>query len=137
MNKLTTSNYYLAYLDILGTRNIVAKDKDDRYLNELNKIYENAINTKLTINNWDNIHINAKIFSDNILLFIKLDGQNDENKLMSLISLSAMIQCRALDRGYLLRGAITCGNFFENERFVHGQALINVVNLEEKNAIYL
>jgi len=136
MNKLTTSNYYLAYLDILGTRNIVAKDKDDRYLNELNKIYENAINTKLTINNWDNIHINAKIFSDNILLFIKLDGQNDENKLMSLISLSAMIQCRALDRGYLLRGAITCGNFFENERFVHGQALINVVNLEEKNAIY-
>ncbi len=29
MNKLTTSNYYLAYLDILGTRNIVAKDKDD------------------------------------------------------------------------------------------------------------
>ena len=71
MNKLTTSNYYLAYLDILGTRNIVAKDKDDRYLNELNKIYENAINTKLTINNWDNIHINAKIFSDNIFIVFR------------------------------------------------------------------
>lgn len=135
-DKLTTSNYYLAYLDILGTKDIVAKDKDDRYLNELNKIYERAINTKLAINDWNHLHINAKIFSDNILLFVEADRQNDEKTLRALISLASMIQCEALTKGYLLRGSITYGKFFENERFVHGQALINAVNLEEKNAIY-
>lgn len=134
--KLTTSNYYLAYLDILGTKDIIAKDKDDKYLNELNEIYERAINTKLTINDWNHLHINAKIFSDNILLFVKADNKNDEKTLGPLISLASIIQCEALTKGYLLRGSITYGNFFENERFVHGQALINAVNLEEKNAIY-
>ncbi len=134
--KLKSSNYYLAYLDILGTKDIVAKDKNDRYLNELNKIYEQAISTKLLVNDWNNLHINAKIFSDNILLFIKADGQNDRYKLESLIGLASMIQCAALAKGYLLRGGITYGNFFENERFVHGQALVHAVNLEEKNAIY-
>lgn len=135
-DKLTTSNYYLAYLDILGTKDIVTKDRDDRYLNELNKIYERAINTKLAINDWNHLHINAKIFSDNILLFVKADKQNNEETLSSLISLASIIQCEALTKGYLLRGSITYGNFFENERFVHGQALINAVILEEKNAVY-
>ena len=135
-NKLTTSKYFLAYLDILGTKDIVARDKDDRYLNNLNKIYEKAISTKSIINDWNNFHINAKIFSDNILLFIKADEQNDRDKLKALIGLASMIQCAALMQGYLLRGSVTYGNFFENERFVHGQALVRAVNLEEKNAIY-
>lgn len=134
--ELTTSNYYLAYLDILGTRDIVAQDKDDKYLNELNTIYERAINTKAIINNWHDLHINAKIFSDNILLFAQSNGQDDKEKLLSLITLTSMIQCEALRKGRLLRGGITFGKFFANERFVHGQALIDAVNLEEKNAIY-
>lgn len=135
-NELKTENYYLAYLDILGTKDIVVQDKDDKYLNELNTIYERAINTKATINNWHDLHINAKIFSDNILLFVQANGQNNKEKLMSLITLTSMIQCEALRKGRLLRGGITFGKFFANTRFVHGQALIDAVNLEEKNAIY-
>lgn len=137
-NELKTENYYLAYLDILGTKDIVLKDKDDKYLHKLDKIYKKAINDKKFINEHNNKDIFAKIFSDNILLGIKLhkDEEFNKPKLEKLINLAGLIQLNTLKEGYLLRGAIVRGDFCDTGIFVHGKALIEAVTLEENVAIY-
>lgn len=137
-DELKTSNYYLAYLDILGTRDIVAKDKGDKYLHELDRIYKKAINDKKFINEHNNKDIFAKIFSDNILLGIELNKDEEFNKpkLEKIINLTGLIQLNTLKEGYLLRGSIVRGDFCDTGIFVHGKALIEAVNLEENVAIY-
>ncbi len=128
---ISTSNYYLAYLDILGTKEIVNNDIDDKFLNDLNVIYNRAKNSKNLINDWNNIHINAKIFSDNILLFIKADNNDTDNqKIGHLIFLASSVYCEALEKGYLMRGSITFGKFCYNELFVYGKALTDAVKLQ-------
>lgn len=37
LSKIYTSNYCVAYLDILGTKNIISEDKNDNYLNTIKK----------------------------------------------------------------------------------------------------
>lgn len=135
-NELKTNKHYLAYLDILGTRKIIEKDRNDKYLNLLNKIYKEAIETKSILNTWNNMHIMAKIFSDNILLFVRVEESNSNKQLRALIGLAGTIQCIALEKGYLIRGSIAQGNFCSNNLFVHGKALIDAVELEEDIAIY-
>ncbi len=137
-SELTTSNYYLAYLDILGTKNIVAEDKDDEYLHKLDKIYKKAINDKGFINKHNNKDIFAKIFSDNILLGVKLNKDEEFNKpkLEKLINLAGLIQLNTLKEGYLLRGAIVRDDFCDTGIFVYGKALGDAVEMEENIAIY-
>src|SRR5574344_387156 len=137
--RLTTSEYYVAYLDILGTKDIVKKDKNDKYLNALNSIYQNAIlQAQASLANYNNKEFFVKIFSDNILIAINLEENErySKTKLERLINLVGLIQLKTLEKGYLLRGAIAKGDFCKNDIFVHGKALVDAVILEENNAIY-
>lgn len=43
MKKLSTEKYYVAYLDFLGMKKLVAIYEKDEYLNNLKDIYDNAI----------------------------------------------------------------------------------------------
>lgn len=135
-----SSIYYVAYIDILGTKKIVENDKNDIYLNNLNNIVHNALHdlTSYEKNYKDQLFI--KIFSDNILFAIKIDEneQNESDKVLALLHLAGHLQTRILKKGYFARGAITKGEFFIDEKglFIHGKALISAVTLEENNAIY-
>ncbi len=135
--RLHSSQYYVAYIDILGTKKIVQNDENDNYLNDLNNICKNAIKRVIWFgeNKKDRF---IKIFSDNILIAIKWDeNDNEDNDKFSLfIQLIGSIQNRALIKGYLVRGGIAKGALYKCNTFVHGKALIDAVSLEEKNAIY-
>lgn len=137
--KLKTSKHYVAYLDILGTKNIIKKDKNDNYLNKLNSIYQNVLlQAKSALSGYNDKEFFIKIFSDNILIAINLDENKNSSKirLERLINFVGLIQLQTLESGYLLRGAITKGYFYKNDIFVHGNALVDAVTLEENNAIY-
>lgn len=136
--KRKSSIHYVAYLDMLGTKDIVNNDSNDNYLNDLNAIYKSAINlVNCKFKDEGKNNFNIRIFSDNILIFTPLDNfLFDKSKLEHLINLVGYIQVNALKHGYLLRGGITRGAFYQNEAFVHGKALVDVVVLEEENAIY-
>jgi len=68
--RLHSSQYYVAYIDILGTKKIVQNDENDNYLNDLNNICKNAIKRVSWF--WENKKDRfIKIFSDNILIAIK------------------------------------------------------------------
>lgn len=136
--KFKTSNYCIAYLDILGTKEKISNDNNNEFLNYLNMLYEDAIeecNSPFSIKKED---IFIKIFSDNILIAIPID-KKDENrikKIEKLICIVANIQNEIIREGYFVRGAIVEGEFFKNDIFVYGKALAKAVKLEEEIAIY-
>lgn len=136
-NKLIPSNYFVAYLDILGASKYM-QDNSEQFLNDLNVIYENAMNDVIFTNVLSKKDIAIKIFSDNILIAVKTTKQDidRQSKLIKIINLVGNLYCNALRLGYLVRGSITEGKFYRNKTFVYGKALVEAVKLEEKIAIY-
>lgn len=130
----TTSDYYVAYLDFLGTKQYISSKDSDNHLNDLALIYQDTINYL----NFDKKDIFIKIFSDNILIAQKVyeNSEEDKDNLLKFFNLCMTIQNVALQRGYLIRGAIVKDKFFHNKLFVYGKALIDAVEMEEKIAIY-
>lgn len=127
-----TSRHCIAYLDILGGKNIICNDDKNEHLNKINMIFEDALDeSKIFAND-----IFVKIFSDNILLALPTDNECREQNITSIIGLVNNIIQEVADYGYLIRGAITEGDFFHNDIIVYGKALVEAVKMEEEYAIY-
>ncbi len=132
----------VAYVDFLGTKeNMTAGDK---YLNTIIELYERAISM---IPNEEKTHlpkIRYKSFSDNIVFSMDLiknpitkeQVEKDRFTFETMFSFVSAFQLAAFKEKYLIRGGITCGDFYLNERLVWGDALSRVVQIEEKVAIY-
>ena len=131
-----TSNHIIAYLDILGTTNKICNDNDFSFLNYLNMFMEDAIEESGGGIFPHKEKIFVKIFSDNILLAIELKENDEEKdyKMAVLFNTVANIYNEILRYGYLMRGAIVEGEFFNNDKIVYGKALVKAVHLEEKVA---
>ena len=85
--KYKTSQDCVAYLDFLGGTNIILHDDQDKHLNIINMIFEDALNeSKMIIND-----IFVKIFSDNILLAIPTNDGDREQKIGNIINLVSSI----------------------------------------------
>lgn len=132
------STYCIAYFDILGGKNLICQDSDNTFLNHLNMFFEDAICEAEMAQIFDKKDIVVKFFSDNILLAIILNpnDQNRINKLTKLLNIAGNIQTEVLGYGYLMRGAIVEGAFYHDKKFVYGKALVEAVNIEETIAIY-
>ena len=133
-----TSNHIIAYLDILGAKDMICNDNDFDFLNHLNMFMEDAIAES---GGWvfpgeEGIYI--KIFSDNILLAMELKDNDEqrEDKMAMLFNTVANIYNEILRYGYLMRGAIVEGEFFHNDIIVYGKGLVEAVQLEENVAKY-
>ena len=132
-----TARHCVAYLDVLGAKKFMAENSD-KFLNDLNSIYFDAVNDVIATGFVTGETVEVKIFSDNILLAIKT-GDNPEEakgKITKILNVAANIYNNALWHGYLMRGAVTVGDFFQNDVFVYGKALVDAVSMEENIAIY-
>ena len=131
--QLYTSKYCIAYLDILGSKNLINNDKNNEFLNYLNMLCWDAL---LEVSSNKDIFI--KIFSDNILLAVntECEAQIRKERIEALINRVGNIQNEILRYGYLVRGAIVEGDFFHNDVIVYGKALVEAVTDEEQIAIY-
>ena len=108
-NKIHTSEYYIASIDLLGVRNILNNDKDDSYLNTIYNIFHS----------WDRIirddksfypnHLEIKAFSDNLVLAIKADTYSAADELLDTVSYMCF---HFLRNGYKPRGGITKGKLY-------------------------
>ena len=131
-----TSNHIIAYLDMLGAKQMICNDNDFDFLNHLNMFMEDAISESNGGMFRNKEEIFVKIFSDNILLAIELK-ENDEqrnDKIAILFNTVANIYNEILRYGYLMRGAIVEGEFFHNDIIVYGKGLVEAVQLEENKA---
>ena len=135
--------YYIAYFDILGYKAFFAEapKKANEFLNIVNSAITNTLTTINTTNTsplasqFANIHIQSKIFSDNVLLCIEV-GDDVAKENSRIIAFMAIIN--AIQRGFItecglfLRGGFTKGKMSINDDYIFGEGLIKAVELEEK-----
>ena len=133
-------NYYIAYFDILGYKDFFRinpeKVHDFLYMihsgiqETLNKI--SVANQSLLAASVASMHIEVRVFSDNILLCLEeMDTGLERIRLLSFIMMVAEIQ-----RGFItqcklfVRGGITKGPLSINADYVFGKGLIDAVMME-------
>lgn len=135
-NTKKLDNYLVAYIDILGGKELILNDKDNINLNIVKEIYKFAIGSltsTITQNATKNLKI--KIFSDNIVIASKIKIDTIRHIKLSIINFLRFIayfQRKALDNGILLRGGVSYGELYIKEDFIWGKALIAAYEAEKK-----
>jgi len=134
---------YIAFLDILGFKNLV--NRQDKSCNDIVNIYKLLMDhVNQLSNNYDYEYndgykvlkdVKFKIMSDSICLYIKKDIPDS---LAGLVLMCSCIQGVLLELKFLVlvRGAITVGNIYAQDDITFGPGLTAAYLMEEKNAKY-
>ena len=138
--------YYIAYFDILGYRAFFDEqpEKVPELLNAIHDVIQRTknhigiANQSPIMNGIGDINIHTKIFSDNILACMEASsGKLEQIRLMAFLQIVADIQRGFVNEyGLFVRGGILKGELSFNDDYVFGKGLIDVVNIEERVAIY-
>lgn len=123
---------YVAFLDILGFKNLVIQSEKDSKIYEIINI---ALNTFLEEKRINDLFGSFKVttFSDNIVIStINIDNDDLFALMMTVIQLQGFLY----QEGILLRGAITKGLIKHTNDKVFGPALNEAYILESEFAIY-
>ena len=128
---------YVAFLDILGFKNMVKKEDDEklsRYFHEVSKIIDELKEIERKND------IGYIVISDSIILTVEkvLDPTRNTEILRQICIAVSKIQKRLALNDIWLRGAISCGETYFNEENnqIVGPAYIDAYLLEEDMAIY-
>lgn len=117
--------YYILYFDVLGYCNKI-KENEENFLDDIKNLVDRSTEKK-----WN---VTIRIFSDNVLVCKK---SSEKNALKFLCHYAARIQELMLrNKALLLRGAITKGDLYIDDKFVYGTGLVDAAELEEKQALY-
>ena len=135
---------YIAFLDIIGFKDLIEHSECSDILNIYDKINLNDFLSSISGNiAFDSIQlpssivpswsINYKIMSDSICIYI---DANVKNALIELIAVCTNFQARMLnlDVPILVRGAIVRGELYANGDVMFGKGLTKAYQLEEKIA---
>lgn len=144
-NASPIKKYYIAYFDLLGYKQFFKNhpDKVEDFLKDIHdvinntKTYIHRVNSSPIGGGLGQLSIQAKIFSDNILLCLEAGITMIEYpRFLAFLSIVADIQRNfILQYGLFLRGGITISTLSFNEDFIFGQGMIDAVALEE-HAVY-
>lgn len=129
-------DYYICYFDILGYKDYMDKnpEKHKQFLINV-MLADEDVQSVLRYDGKENVGYRA--YSDNFLLYIEKDLMTAKEALTLMSKITRKIQARFLmEHRIVVRGGITMGEFFVNDRIVFGQGLIAAVELESKQAIY-
>jgi len=137
-----TSQYIVAYLDLLGvaTRMKVDTDIQKIAMNKLHNLYTFSmkLSKEIAVESYKDIQF--KIFSDNIIIVKKLSDQPAQRLLdiKCLLNCVSHFQCSVVGDsvGWLVRGGISIGELYIDETMVWGEALLKAYDLENNVAIY-
>ncbi len=137
MDRIEYENCYIAFLDVLGFKNIVMKDNREK-LNQYFRILNEVIEYIRGIESKKNIGF--IVISDSIILSIP-QGNTKEQKIETFRNLCiavGLIQMKLATVDIWMRGGISCGDAYYNkdQNQIVGPAYINAYLLEENMAIY-
>lgn len=130
MEKRKTEEYYVASLDLLGTKNMILHDDTDEHLNHIFNIYKSWKKIRTIDGYFDQLKV--KIFSDNILIACNAENGNLER----FLEYVAYMAEHFLINGYIIRGGISKGRLYIDDLMVWGTGLVNAYLLESEQAIY-
>lgn len=141
-NELKTEKYMVFYIDLIGTKEIIHSDKDNEMLNKIQICMKQLIDTiPIIMPSTDIQGCKIKVFSDNIIIAIPSNFNRTDNNhpviaINRMHALVGFIQRYFLENNLLSRGAVTYGDFFIDDVFVWGAALIRSYTLENSIALY-
>jgi hypothetical protein len=121
-------NRVVAFIDILGFKNLVANGKVSTILDALGVIRKRL---KL-IEDVRQSPLKASQFSDSVIL----SAPNDDNGLVHTIHFVSLLASELFLKGIWCRGAIASGNMHHEGNMAFGQALIDAMEMENQVAIY-
>lgn len=136
---IETSDYYVAYFDVLGYKEHFKKSSDA--VQEFIDGFCSAIDDTIAVINdalsseilkLAQMNIERRIFSDNVLICLK-KGNTTLEPIRILTFLQTVIDIQrkfVLDHGILLRGGISVGPLYIDESHLVGEILIKVVSME-------
>jgi hypothetical protein len=125
---------FVAYVDLLGTKERVATLTDAQLLADIDHIKELR-----PILHDETIPLRSHhfvAFTDNLVLGTTIDAFSAARQLRFLVTAIAHYQLGYATRGRLVRGGIARGPFFGNPDLVTGQALVDAVLIESTRSIY-
>ncbi len=126
---------FVAFIDILGFKNIVKESEDDIKKQEKTlKILESFKEFRDKAYE-DNYGKEVSVFSDNILISYSAKN-NGPGGLVFLLSDLSRIYISLLEKGYFLRGGIAYDYIYHKNDMCFGKALINAYQLESEIAVY-
>lgn len=140
--KIVDEKYLVAFLDILGYKDIV-KDYVDKKTDILDKIklaLKDVTNTILKDLGNDSVNIKLNQFSDCTSIAINykfiLDSEDNEKGFIKLIMYSLVIlsyfEIQLLMSDLYIRGGFSSGFHYENNNMIFSEGLINAYELESK-----
>ena len=135
------TQYYLAYLDLLGFKEIVKRRTCSEIVGIFEEISTQYVIRKSNLDNGSSIpvippeHIMYYIMSDSICIYIRDDI---EFALPVLLGLCLGFQLRMLSFStpVLVRGSIAHGGLYSDQRVLFGPALVEAYQREDKLARY-
>lgn len=133
-----TEEYIVAFIDVLGASNEIKKDSN-KSLNIIHEAYNRAKNSCEKLYDIENIsHLKPiiKIFSDNIVIAVKVKDKKPIPAFYSIVIMSGIIQHEFLNMNYLVRGGISYGDFFVDDTMLWGKALLDSYYIENNISIY-
>jgi hypothetical protein len=136
MQKIKYEQRIIAFIDILGFKELVNKSKNDETILQI--IYESldrmhVIKMAVDSDKDELTKPKVSIFSDNIVIS-SLAGSKES--ILGVFWNCMYLQISLLVRGVYLRGGISSGELYHDNNFVVGPALIKAYELESKYAIY-
>ena len=127
---------YIAFLDILGFKNLVTKNTCDQiarlFQNIRNPLSEMGLGTSIEI---DLSEVKMKVMSDSICFHIATDKKY---ALLSIVAVCQAFQGELLGLvcPVILRGAVVHGDIYQDGDITFGSGLVDAYSLEENEARY-
>lgn len=129
----TFDRYLIAYIDFLGSKERMKSSSNcyEPIILVKTLIYQAKINSK-AIQNMNHIEdFVFKVFSDNIVIAIKINEDTICSQIISMINLLSLLQFEAFFQfDFPLRGGITIGELYIDDMVVWGTGLINAYRIE-------
>jgi len=125
--------HFIAYFDILGYAELIAKDDGDirlvkmicHYVEKLREMFSDPIR----FDNRPEYDLKLKVFSDNFVIC-------SERNWREVLSLTALLQRRLVMSNVFIRGALYYGDLFFNDEFISGRGLVEAYKIESQTAFF-
>ena len=135
------TDYYIAYFDVLGCKSYFNGDAkaELEFVKNLKGMvntaveYAKSINLSSVLSQHADMHVEYRLFSDNVALYMKVgDSQLEIIRLLTFLEAISSAQRETFfSCKLLLRGGVVKGRLYSDESFFVGKGLIDAVALEE------
>ena len=142
---LEFNEYYIAYFDVLGCKSYFSGDElvEIDFVQKLKGMVNTAVEYAKSINNSPvlslqaDMHIEYRLYSDNVALYMKVgDSQLEIVRLLTFLEAVSSAQRETIfSYKLLLRGGVVKGRLYLDESFFVGKGLIDADALE-KSTVY-